>query len=81
MFVCRFVLSINRLMLNCRLTMGEIFIRIVIICRQFSKDDKDDIGILASLDPVALDQAWIDLVYNSEDEGKKDYRFRAFYFG
>ena len=29
-----------------------------------------DIGILASLDPVALDQACIDLVYNSEDEGK-----------
>ncbi len=30
-----------------------------------------DIGILASTDPVALDQACIDLVYNSEDEGKK----------
>lgn len=29
-----------------------------------------DIGILASLDPVALDQACVDLVYNSEDEGK-----------
>ena len=29
-----------------------------------------DIGILASLDPVALDQACIDLVYNSTDEGK-----------
>ena len=29
-----------------------------------------DIGILASLDPVALDQACIDLVYNSNDEGK-----------
>lgn len=28
-----------------------------------------DIGILASLDPVALDQACIDLVYNSKDPG------------
>jgi len=31
-----------------------------------------DIGVLASLDPVALDQACIDLVYNSTDKGKKD---------
>ena len=30
-----------------------------------------DIGILASLDPVAIDQACIDLVYKSEDEGKE----------
>ncbi len=29
-----------------------------------------DIGILASLDPIAIDQACIDLVYNSEDPGK-----------
>lgn len=29
-----------------------------------------DIGILASLDPVALDQACIDLVWNSNDPGK-----------
>ena len=29
-----------------------------------------DIGILASLDPIALDQACVDLVYKSEDEGK-----------
>lgn len=29
-----------------------------------------DIGILASTDPVALDQACIDLVYNSKDSGK-----------
>lgn len=29
-----------------------------------------DIGILASTDPVALDQACIDLVYNSSDTGK-----------
>ena len=30
-----------------------------------------DIGILSSLDPVALDKACIDLVYNSSDSGKK----------
>jgi len=29
-----------------------------------------DIGILSSTDPVALDQACVDLVYNSKDEGK-----------
>lgn len=29
-----------------------------------------DIGILASTDPVALDQACIDLVYNSKDKGR-----------
>lgn len=29
-----------------------------------------DIGILASLDPIALDQACLDLVYQSDDEGK-----------
>ena len=29
-----------------------------------------DIGILSSIDPVALDQACIDLVYNSDDKGK-----------
>ena len=30
-----------------------------------------DIGILASLDPIALDQACLDLIYNSEDPGKE----------
>ena len=29
-----------------------------------------DIGILASTDPLALDQACIDFVYNSTDPGK-----------
>ena len=29
-----------------------------------------DIGILSSTDPVALDRACLDLVYNSNDEGK-----------
>ena len=32
-----------------------------------------DIGILASTDPVAIDQACIDLVYNSEDKGKEHF--------
>ena len=31
-----------------------------------------DIGILSSTDPVALDKACLDLVYNSNDEGKKE---------
>ena len=30
-----------------------------------------DIGILASLDPVAVDQACLDLVYQSDDQGKE----------
>ncbi|MDE5687767.1 MAG: DUF362 domain-containing protein [Paramuribaculum sp.] len=30
-----------------------------------------DLGILASLDPVALDRACVDMVYNSPDPGKK----------
>ena len=30
-----------------------------------------DIGILASTDPVAIDQACLDLIYNSDQEGKK----------
>lgn len=32
-----------------------------------------DIGILAGLDPVAVDQACIDLVYQSEDPGKNHF--------
>lgn len=32
-----------------------------------SEPDMHDIGILASLDPVALDQACVDLVYAAED--------------
>lgn len=30
-----------------------------------------DIGIVASLDPVAIDKASLDFIYNSEDEGKQ----------
>ncbi len=36
-----------------------------------------DIGILASLDPVAIDQACIDLVKNSSDEGKAHFLARV----
>ncbi|MCQ2818767.1 MAG: DUF362 domain-containing protein [archaeon] len=31
-----------------------------------------DIGILASTDPVAIDAACLDIIYNSEDPGKKE---------
>lgn len=41
-------------------------------CAKAADPKIKDIGILASLDPVALDQACVDLVYNSEDPGKKD---------
>lgn len=39
-------------------------------CADAKAPSMKDIGILSSTDPVALDQACIDLVYNSEDEGK-----------
>ena len=32
-----------------------------------------DIGILASTDPIAIDQACIDLIYNSKDEGRDHF--------
>jgi hypothetical protein len=42
-------------------------------CCAVAEDPKiGDIGILASLDPVALDQACVDLVYASDDPGKAD---------
>lgn len=40
-------------------------------CKQAEKPCIKDIGILASTDPVAIDQACIDLVKNSNDLGKK----------
>lgn len=41
-------------------------------CCAVAEDPKiADIGILASLDPVALDQACLDLVYASDDPGKE----------
>lgn len=36
-----------------------------------------DIGILASLDPIAIDQACIDLVYNSKDSGRDHFVARV----
>ena len=36
-----------------------------------------DIGILSSLDPVAIDQACIDLVNNSNDPGKEHFLERV----
>ena len=36
-----------------------------------SKPCMQDIGILSSLDPVAIDQACLDIVYNSSDPGKE----------
>ena len=36
-----------------------------------------DIGVLASLDPVALDEACIDLVRNSSDPGKDHFMERV----
>ena len=36
-----------------------------------------DIGILASLDPVAIDRACIDLVKNSDDPGKEHFLERV----
>lgn len=42
-------------------------------CCAVAEDPKiGDIGILASLDPIALDQACLDLVYASDDPGKGD---------
>jgi len=42
-------------------------------CCAVAKDPcMKDIGILISTDPVALDQACVDLVYNSNDPGKED---------
>jgi hypothetical protein len=42
-------------------------------CCAVAEDPKiADIGILSSLDPVALDQACLDLVYGSNDPGKAD---------
>ena len=42
-------------------------------CCAVAEDPKvADIGILSSLDPVALDQACLDLIYRSDDPGKGD---------
>ena len=40
------------------------------------KEPKIMLGIVASLDPVANDQAFIDMVWNSEDPGAKELQAR-----
>lgn len=40
-------------------------------CAEAEDPAMADIGILASLDPIALDQACVDLVYASDDPGKE----------
>ena len=42
-----------------------------------AEPDRHDIGILASLDPVAIDQACIDLVLRSNDPGKEHFMERV----
>ncbi len=42
-------------------------------CRNAEDPCMEDIGILASLDPVALDQACIDLIYGSGDKGRDHF--------
>ena len=37
------------------------------------KAEMTDIGIMASLDPVALDRACVDQIYNSPEAGKKSF--------
>lgn len=37
------------------------------------KAEMTDIGIAASLDPVALDRACVDMIYNSPQQGKKSF--------
>ena len=37
----------------------------------------DDVGILSSLDPVALDRACVDLVMNSSDPGRDHFMERV----
>ena len=51
-----------------------IDVKINYILSAINNDPKiKDIGILASCDPVALDKACIDLVYNSNDPGKAHF--------
>ena len=60
-------------MLGLLVLIGDVVKNIFIDCdydAHASATCMQDIGILASLDPVAIDQACLDLVYNSEDSGK-----------
>ena len=40
-------------------------------CKKAEDPCMKDMGILASTDPVAIDKACLDLVYNSNDDGKR----------
>lgn len=42
-------------------------------CAKAEDPCMSDIGILASIDPVALDKACLDLIYNSNNPGKKHF--------
>ena len=42
-----------------------------------AEPDMHDIGILASTDPVALDQACVDLIYAAPDSGKLIHRMES----
>ena len=46
-------------------------------CAQAEDPCMKDIGILASLDPIAIDQACIDLVLKSDDPGKEHFMERV----
>ena len=47
-------------------------------CCEVAEDPcMEDIGILASLDPVAIDQACMDLVMNADDPGKEHFMERV----
>ena len=40
-------------------------------CSEAEDPCMEDIGVLASVDPIAIDKACLDLIYNSSDEGRK----------
>ena len=46
-------------------------------CKEAEDPCMRDMGILASLDPIAIDQACIDLVVNSDDPGKEHFMERV----
>ena len=46
-------------------------------CAEAEDPCMKDIGVLASLDPVAIDQACLDLVYQSNDPGKEHFLERV----
>ena len=46
-------------------------------CSNAEEPCMKDIGILSSLDPVALDRACMDLIINSDDPGKEHFMQRV----